>query len=172
MESILCKKCKLKNDAALDYCQLCGANLKGGRDSVPGHIFIIKVSKDNYMDVYLTWKKEGIYTINMVKLDSESGGIFAGFMNEIDRKQALETYKNEVFHLPIDKQFQIQGGLVIRYSDIAELREVKSPLGITAIELYDPHGKMIMGVGGSKKQKDDFTLQAEGHGFKIVKLKK
>jgi hypothetical protein len=170
METILCKKCKLQNDAVLDYCQLCGANLKGGRDSIPGHIHIIKISKDNYLDVYLTWEKEGIYAINMVKPDSQSSGIFSGFMKEIERKRALETYKNEVFHLPLEQQLQTQGGLFIRYEDIAEIKEVKSPLGSTAIELYDPRGKMIMGVGGSKKQKDDFAQQAATHGYKIINI--
>ena len=50
MDRIVCKKCELENDSKLDYCQLCGANLKGGQDSIPGHVYIVQTPRSPFLE--------------------------------------------------------------------------------------------------------------------------
>ena len=52
MNEIICNKCKVLNDESHEYCQLCGANLKGVKDGVPGNIFQAKI-KFQYVDTFI-----------------------------------------------------------------------------------------------------------------------
>ena len=171
MDPVQCKKCKAVNAGESNFCQLCGANLKGGGHSGPGHTFIIKVPPDKYMDVYMNWQPDILYVINMIKPDEQKkSGLFAGMMKEMERKRSLEEFRTQIFPLALEEQLHRQTGFVVDYSRIGTLKETKTALGSRVIDMYANDGKLIMSVGGSKKEKFDFALEAQAHGFKVEYL--
>ena len=171
MNEIICKKCKVLNDASLEYCQLCGANLKGGKDGVPGNIFIARV-KFQYVDTFITWENDTLYAIPMTTVSQAAaggGGVLGLSPGAAIKKVQENKYKKEVFPLPLDQQVNIQKGIGMKFSDITQIKEKKGFLGFVTIEVYSKDSKPLLIVSGSKPEKENFIQKAQSHGFTVVR---
>jgi len=114
MDRVICKKCELENDSKLDYCQLCGANLKGGQDSMPGQIFIVQTPKLPFLDTHIAWAARGIYFIFMANMSVYIAGEFGfGPIKDVARKAQMSQNKKDVFPLPLDEQLHRQKGVFL-----------------------------------------------------------
>jgi hypothetical protein len=169
MNEIICNKCKVLNSASLEYCQLCGTNLKGGKDGVPGNIFQVKI-KYQYVDTFIAWENDTLYAIPMTTMAFQSGGGVIGLASGAAIKNVQENkYKKEVFPLPLDQQVNIQKGIGVKFSDIAQIKEKKGFLGVVTIEVYAKDSKPLLVVSGSKPEKENFIQKAQSHGFEVVR---
>ncbi len=169
MNEITCNKCKLSNDASLEYCQLCGTNLKGGKDGMPGNIFQAKI-KYQFVDTFIAWENDTFYAIPMTTVAFQSGGGVIGLASGAAIKNVQENkYKKEVFPLPLDQQVNIQNGISVKFSDIAQIKEKKGFLGVVTVEVYSKDNKPLLIVSGSKPEKENFIQKAQSHGFTVVR---
>jgi hypothetical protein len=169
MNEIICNKCKVLNDASLDYCQLCGSNLKGGKDGVPGNIFQAKI-KFQYVDTFIAWENDTLYAIPMTTVAVAGGGGLVGLASGAAIKNVQENkYKKEVFPLPLDQQVNIQKGIGVKFSDIAQIKEKRGLLGVVIIEVYSKDNKSMLTVSGSKSEKENFIQKAKSYGFEVVR---
>ena len=169
MSEIICNKCKILNNESLEYCQLCGANLKGGKESVPGNIFQIK-TKYQFVDTFIAWENDTLYAIPMTTVAFQSGDLLVGLAAGAAIKKVQENkYKKEVFPLPLDQQVNIQKGIGVKFSDIAQIKEKRGFLGIVTIEVYSKDSKPLLIVSGSKPEKENFIQKAQLHGFTVVR---
>ena len=169
MNEITCNKCKVLNNESLEYCQLCGANLKGGKESVPGNIFQIK-TKYQFVDTFIAWENDTLYAIPMTTVAFQSGDLLVGLAAGAAIKKVQENkYKKEVFPLPPDQQVNIQKGIGVKFSDIAQIKEKRGFLGIVTIEVYSKDSKPLLIVSGSKPEKENFIQKAQSHGFTVVR---
>jgi hypothetical protein len=157
------------NDASLEYCQLCGANLKGGKDGVSGNIFQGKI-KFQFVDTFIAWENDTLYAIPMTTVNVASGGGLLGLASGAALKNVQENkYKKEVFPLPLDQQVNIQNGIGVKFSDIAQIKEKKGFLGVVTVEVYSKDNKALLVVSGSKNEKEYFIQKAQSHGFSVVR---
>ena len=169
MNEITCNKCKVLNDASLEYCQLCGANLKGGKESGPGNIYQAKI-KFQYVDTFITWENDTLYAIPMTSMAAAGGGGILDLAAGAAIKKVQENkYKKEVFPLPLDQQVNIQKGIGVKFSDIAQIKEKRGFLGVVIIEVYSKDSKPLLIVSGSKPEKENFIQKAQLHGFTVVR---
>ncbi len=169
MNEITCDKCKVLNDSASDYCRLCGANLKGGKDGMPGNIFQVKI-KYQFVDTFIAWENDTLYAIPMTTVAFQSGGGVIGLASGAAIKNVQENkYKKEVFPLPFEQQVTIQNGIRINFSDITQIKEKKGFLGVVMVEVYSKDNKPLLIVSGSKSEKENFIQKAQSHGFTVVR---
>jgi hypothetical protein len=169
MNEIACNKCKVLNDASLEHCQLCGANLKGGKESMPGNIFQAKI-KYQFVDTFIAWQNDTLYAIPMTTVAFQSGGGLVGLASGAAIKNVQENkYKKEVFPLPFDQQVNIQKGVSVKFSDIAQIKEKRGFLGVVIIEVYSKENKPLFIVSGSKPEKENFIQKAQSHGFNVIR---
>jgi hypothetical protein len=169
MNEITCNKCKVLNDASLEYCQLCGANLKGGKEGVPGNIFQIKI-KYQFVDTFIAWQNDTLYAIPMTTVAFQSGGGLLGLASGAAIKNVQENkYKKEVFPLPLDQQVNIQKGISVKFSDIAQIKEKRGFLGVVIVEVSSKENKVLFIVSGSKSEKENFIQKSQSHGFEVVR---
>ncbi len=156
MNEVNCKKCKVLNDASLEYCPLCGADLKGGKEGVPGNIFQAKI-KFQIVDTFIAWENDTLYAIPMTTVAFQSGGGVVGLASGAAIRTVQENkYKKEVFPLPLDQQVTIQKGIGVKFADIAQVKEKKGFLGVVTIEVYSKDIKPLLVVSGSKPEKENF----------------
>jgi hypothetical protein len=171
MNEITCKKCKVLNDASLEYCRLCGANLKGEKEGVPGNIFQARV-KFQFVDTFIAWENDTLYAIPMTTVSQAAtggGGVLALSAGAAIKKLQENKYKKEVFPLPLDQQVPIQKGISIKFSDITLIKEHKGFLGFVTVEVYSKDIKPLLVVTGSKLDKENFIQKAQSHGFTVVR---
>ena len=169
MNEITCNKCKVLNDASIEYCQLCGANLKGGKDGVPGNIFQVK-AKYQFVDTFIAWENDTLYAIPMTSMGVAGGGGILDLAAGAAIKKVQENkYKKEVFPLPLDQQVNIQKGIGVKFSDIAQIKEKRGFLGVVIIEVYSKDSKPLLIVSGSKSEKENFIQKAQSHGFTVIR---
>ena len=171
MNEISCKKCKAVNDLSLEYCQLCGANLKGGKDILPGNIFIARV-KFQFVDTFIAWENDTLYAIPMTTISQAAdggGGVLKLSPGAAIKKVQENKYSKEVFPLPLDQQVKIQKGIGVKFSDITQIKEHKGFLGFVTVEVYAKDKKPVLVITGSKPDKENFIQKAELCGFKVVR---
>jgi hypothetical protein len=169
MNEITCNKCKVLNDPSHEYCQLCGTNLKGGKESMPGNIFQAKI-KYQFVDTFIAWENETLYAIPMTTVNVAGGGGLVGLASGAAVKNIQENkYKKEVFSLPLDQQVNIQNGIGVKFSDIAQIKEKKGFLGVVTVEVYSKDNKPLLIVSGSKPEKENFIQKAQSHGFTVIR---
>ncbi len=168
MNEIVCKKCKLSNDASQEYCQLCGANLQGGKDGVPGNIFQVKI-KYQFVDTFIAWEKDTLYVIPMTTVAIAGGGGALGLASGAAVRTVQENkYKKEVFPLPLNEQATIQHGIGVKFADITQVKEKKGFLGVVMIEVYSQGNKPLFTVSGTKSEKENFIQKAQSHGLEVI----
>ena len=169
MDRIVCKKCELENDSKLDYCQLCGANLKGGQDSIPGHVYIVQTPRSPFLDTYVAWEAKGIYFIFMTNISAYIAGEFGfGPIKDVARKAQISQYKKDVFRLPLDEQLDSQKGVFISYDDIRGMKEKKRFIStISSIEVISKQGKLLATIRGSDQNRANFCQEARAHGIEV-----
>jgi hypothetical protein len=99
-----------------------------------------------------------------------SGGGLLGLASGAALKNVQENkYKKEVFPLPLDQQVNIQNGIGVKFSDIAQIKEKKGFLGVVTVEVYSKDNKALLVVSGSKNEKEYFIQKAQSHGFSVVR---
>lgn len=168
MNEIICKKCKLSNDALQEYCQLCGANLQGGKDSVPGNIFQVRMQYQ-FLDTFIAWEKDTLYVIPMTMVAAAGGGGAVGMASVLAVKKIQEDkYKKEIFPLPLDEQVTIQHGISVKFNEITQIKEKKGFLGVGMIFVYSKDKKPLFTVSGSKSEKEFFIQKAQSHGLEVI----
>ena len=165
MDEIICKKCKVSNDALLEFCQLCGANPKNGKEGVPGNIFIARV-KFKFVDTFIAWENDTLFAIPMTIVIH---GVLKLSLGAAIKKIQENKYAREVFPLPLDQQVKIQKGISVKFSDIAQIKERKGFLGFITVEVYTKEIKPVLVITGSKPEKENFIQKAELHGFSVVR---
>ena len=171
MNEVICKKCKVSNDASLEYCQLCGANLKSGKEGVPGNIFIARV-KFQFVDTFIAWENDTLYAIPMTTVSQAAdggGGALKLSPGAAIKKAQENKYAKEIFPLPLDQQVKIQKGISVKFSDITQIKEHKGFLGFVTVEVYTKESKPVLVITGSKPEKENFIQKAESHGFSVVR---
>ena len=172
MNEVICKKCKVSNDAALEYCQLCGANLKSEKEGVPGNIFIARV-KFQFVDTFVAWENETLYAIPITTISQAAdggGGVLKLSPGAAIKRAQENKYAKEIFPLPLDQQVKIQKGLSVKYSEITKIKEHKGFMGFVTVEVYTNESKPVLVITGSKPDKENFIQKAGSHGF-IVERK-
>jgi hypothetical protein len=167
MDEIICKKCKVVNDASLEYCLLCGANPKNGKEGVPGNIFIARV-KFQFVDTFIAWEHDTLYAIPMTTVSQAAdggGGVLKLSPGPAIKKIQENKYAKDVFPLPLDQQVIIQKGISVKFSDITQIKEHKGFLGFVTVEVYAKDSKPVLVITGSKTDKENFIQKAQSHGF-------
>lgn len=168
MNEIICKKCKLLNDASQEHCQLCGTNLQGGKDNVPGNIFQVRIQYQ-FFDTFIAWKKDALYVIPMTMVAAAGGGGMVGMASVLAiRKIQEDKYKKEIFPLPLDEQVAIQHGINVKLNEITQIKEKKGFLGVGMIFVYSKENKPLFTVSGSKSEKENFIQKAQSHGLEVI----
>lgn len=169
MEKIVCSKCELDNNYEQDYCQLCGANLKGGQDSIPGKVYIVQIPKSPYLDTYIAWEDKGIYFIFMANISAYVAGEFGfGPIKDVARKEKISQFKKNIFHLPLNEQLKIQKGVFIGFDDIREIKDEKRFISTASpIEVISKQGKILATIRGSDRNRDNFRQEALTHGINV-----
>ncbi len=171
MNEVICKRCKVSNDATLEYCQLCGANTKSGKEGVPGNIFIARV-KFQFVDTFIAWENNTLYAIPMTTVSQAAdggGGVLKLSPGAAIKKVQENKYTKEVFPLPLDQQVKIQKGMSVKFSDLTQIKEHKGFMGFVTIEVYSRESKPVLVITGSKPEKENFIQKAESHGFSVVR---
>ena len=171
MNEIVCKKCKATNDASLEYCQLCGTNLKSGKEGVPGNIFIARV-KFQFVDTFIAWENDTLYAIPMTTVSQAAdggGGTLKLSPGAAIKKVQEIKFAKEIYPLPLDQQVKIQKGISVKFSDITQMKEHKGFLGFVTVEVYAKDKKPVLVITGSKPDKENFIQKAEAHGFSVVR---
>ncbi len=171
MNEVICKKCKVSNDTSLEYCELCGSNLKNGKEGVPGNIFIARV-KYQFVDTFIAWENDILYAIPMTTVSQAAdsgGGVLKLSPGAVIKKNQENKYAKEVFILPLDQQVKIQKGISMKFSDVVQIKEHKGFLGFITVEVYTKESKPVLVITGSKPEKENFIKNAELHGFSVVR---
>ena len=171
MNEVICKRCKVSNEASLEYCQLCGANLKSGKEGVPGNIFITRV-KFQFVDTFIAWENDTLYAIPITTVSQAAGNddsVLKLSPGAAIKKMQEKKYVKEIFPLPLDQQVKIQKGISVKFSDIAQIKEHKGFLGFVTVEVYTRESKPVLVITGSKPEKENFIQKAESHGFSVVR---
>ena len=171
MNEIKCKKCKVVNDSSNEFCQCCGANLKNGKDGVPGNVFIARV-KFKILDTFIAWENDTLYAIPMTTVahNLTTGiGVLKLSPGAAIKKIQENKYAKEVFPLPLDQQVKIQKGIGVKFSEITQIKENKGFLSDVAVEVYAKDKKPVLVITGSKPEKENFIQKAQSHGFSVVR---
>jgi hypothetical protein len=169
MNEITCKKCKVVNDSSREFCQLCGANLKNGKDGVPGNVFIARV-KFKFVDTFIAWENDTLYAIPMTTVSQAadgSGGVLKLSPGAAIKKIQENKYTKEVFPLPLDQQVNIQKGISVKFSDITQIKENKGFLGFVTIEVCSKDSKPVLVITGSKPEKE---ISSKKHSRMVLQL--
>ena len=171
MDEIACKKCQVVNNSSHEFCQLCGTNLKNGKDGVPGNIFIARV-KFKFVDTYIAWENDTLYAIPMTTISQAAdggGGVLKLSPGAAIKKAQEKKYAKEVFPLPLDQQVTIQKGIDVKFSAITQIKENKGFMGFVTVEVYAKDSKPVLVITGSKPEKENFIQKAQSHGFVVVR---
>jgi hypothetical protein len=171
MNEIPCKKCKVVNDSSNEFCQLCGANLKNGKDGVPGNVFTARV-KFKFLDTFIAWENDTLYAIPMTTVSHTAdggGGVLKLSPGAAIKKIQENKYAKEVFPLPLDQQVKIQKGIGVKFSEITQITENIGFLSFVTVEVYAKDKKPLLVITGSKSEKENFIQKAQSHGFSVVR---
>jgi hypothetical protein len=170
MSSITCKKCKVLNDVSFDFCQLCGANLKGGKDFEPSNIFMMAFN-NQFHDAFIAWDKDSLYAIPIEAAGSSPIFGLAGLAVKGAIKASQENkYKKEVFPLPLDEQVKIQHGKCVKFSEIEQIQQVKGVLGGAGrIEVISKEGKPLLVVTSTKQHQEHFIQKSQSYGLTVMR---
>jgi hypothetical protein len=171
MNEIPCKKCKVVNDSSNEFCQLCGANLKNGKDGVPGNVFTARV-KIKFLDTFIAWENDTLYAIPMTTVSHTAdggGGVLKLSPGAAIKKVQENKYAKEVFPLPLDQQVKIQKGIGVKFSEITQITENIGFLSFVTVEVYAKDKKPLLVITGSKSEKENFIQKAQSHGFSVVR---